>query len=197
MIGFLRGVIVEKHSDRIIVDVSGVGYELLCSTSTLSHLVNDEVVKVHTYMHVREDILQLFGFINKKEKDLFEKLIGVSKIGPKGALSILSGFTPDQLISSIASKDVAAISSVPGIGKKTAERLVLELSEKLAVPDLEDSMAAIIANGNNKPLNEARDALVSLGYTYSEATNALKSAQGEEELTVEKLLKHAFSVLGK
>lgn len=197
MIGFLRGVIVEKHSDRIVVDVSGVGYELLCSTSTLSHLVNDEVVKVHTFLHVREDILQLFGFINKKEKDLFEKLIGVSKIGPKGALSILSGFTPDQLIASIASKDTAAISSVPGIGKKTAERLVLELSEKLAVPGLDDSMVATMSSGNDKPFNEARDALVSLGYTFSEATNALKSVQGEGELTVEKLLKHAFSYLGK
>jgi Holliday junction DNA helicase RuvA len=196
MIGFLRGVVVEKFPDRLLLDVSGIGYELFCSTSSLSGLNKNETAMMHTYMHVREDVLQLFGFKDKKEKALFEKLIGVSKIGPKGALSILSGFSADQLINLITCRDVDAISQVPGIGKKTAERIVLELGEKLSAV-ASDAGSVLNDNLENRILNEARDALITLGYSFAEAANALKDYQGNGEQSVEQLLKHAFSALGR
>lgn len=170
MIAFLRGVVHEKHPNQIIVDVGGVGYELTIPISTYSTLpdIGGEVrLRVHT--HVREDAISLFGFHSAPEKNLFEKLIGVSGIGPKLAVTVLSGLAAPDLITAIRSGDVQTLVRVPGIGKKTAERIVLELREKVDIgapapgpaakpahsPDEEDVISALMNFGANRASAEA------------------------------------------
>ncbi len=193
MIAFLRGKVQEKRSQGIILDVNGVGYDLWLSSKSLSEVpsINEEA-SFYTYLYVREDTLQLFGFTSCAEKDLFEQLISVSGIGPKVAISILSAFTVPALKKAIIMEDVDLVTSIPGIGKKTAQRLILELKEKLALPDLK--VASGSATGS--VFSEARNALVSLGCTLSEANKALENfLPSDDEVTVEKLVRHALKNL--
>lgn len=191
MIAFLTGRVVGKTTTYALLDVSGVGYRLLMSTRSLAGLpaAGDEVT-VHTYLHVREDELTLFGFENEDERALFETLIGVSGVGPKVALAILSSLAPDALRSAVAREDVALLSSVPGIGKKTAQRLILELKDKLDVPDL--GIGA--ASGSSLAASEARDALLSMGFSPAEAAVVLREV--DPKATTEQLLKSALKALG-
>lgn len=191
MIAFLTGRVVGKTSAYALLDVAGVGYRLLMSTRSLAALpaAGDDVT-VHTYLHVREDELTLYGFESEDERALFEKLIGVSGVGPKVALSVLSAIAPDALRSAVAREDVALLSSVPGVGKKTAQRLILELKDKLDLPDLSggaDSRSTMAAA-------EARDALLSMGFSPAEAAVVLRDA--DPEATTEQLLKAALKALG-
>ncbi len=190
MIGFLTGTITDKGPDYILIDVAGVGYQLHLSSNSISGLPSaGEKATVHTYMHVREDAIQLFGFQKILEKELFRKLIQISGIGPKVAMAVLSAMEPDRLTRAIISGDVDLITSVPGIGKKTAERVILELKEKLA--DIGPERAG---EGNKTPYLEARDALVGLGYTLSEASRVLDSCK--ENLSAEEYIKEALKSLG-
>jgi Holliday junction DNA helicase RuvA len=191
MIAFLTGRVVGKTASYVLLDVAGVGYRLLMSTRSLSALppAGDDVT-VHTYLHVREDELTLYGFENEDERALFEKLIGVSGVGPKVALAILSSVAPDALRSAVAREDVGLLSSVPGIGKKTAQRLILELKDKLDVPDLGSGAAA----GSSLATAEARDAMLSMGFSPAEAAVVLRDAA--PSATTEELLKAALKALG-
>jgi holliday junction DNA helicase RuvA len=184
MIAHLRGKLISKHPNQAIVEAAGVGYDVVISVPTFSELpgLNAEVsLFIHT--HVREDALALFGFLRPQEKQLFEKLLSVSGIGPKLAITILSGMQADTMIAAIKGNNVAALTRIPGIGKKTAERMVLELRDKLdtfsvsaeitaaATPVEEDVISALVNLGYQRPL--AEKALARLGNVSGESFDAL------------------------
>ena len=188
MISFLIGVIDEKRENYLTIDVNGVGYELTVSNNTLVSLpMPGENAKIYTYLSVREDGVSLYGFSTTEERDLFNKLITVSGIGPKVAITILSGLSISDLIVAISNQDVKLLSKIKGLGKKTAERLCLELKDKLNILD-----AGISANDNNFDANYdedavqmATDTLISLGINKNEAymlarSNAANNATAEE-----------------
>ena len=190
MIGFLRGVVAARTTDGFFLDVSGVGYRLACSATTLAALPPEGAeTRVWTHLHVREDALSLFGFATESEQRIFEALLGVSGVGPKVALQVCSAFTPDALRKALVTDDVAAISSVPGIGKKTAQRMIIDLKEKLALPDLE------VVGVRPDALSKARSALENLGYSAGEVRVALSEAVPAEEASVEDIVKSALRVL--
>jgi Holliday junction DNA helicase RuvA len=172
VIARLRGVPVARRTDGLVLDVGGVGYLLQATPSVLRRAAGASEVEVETYLHVREDALQLYGFAEAAERELFEQLLGVSGVGPKVALAIVSGSTPTELRRAIVLEDTARFQAIPGIGKKTAQRVVLELKEKLA------GGTEVVATGG-KPHLVARDALVELGYSVSEAEQALASTDPE------------------
>jgi Holliday junction DNA helicase RuvA len=181
MIGRLRGTVAARSASGLLIDVGGVGY-LVAATPRVSARVGEETtVEIHT--HVREDALQLYGFASGDERELFELLLGVSGIGPKVALAIVSGSPPAELRRAIARDDLARFEAIPGIGRKTAQRVVMELKDKLGSPDL----AAAPVDGGAL---EARDALVALGWTVIDADRAL--AEVDESLPTEEQVRQAL-----
>lgn len=203
MIAFLRGSILEKHPNRIVVDVSGVGYEVFVPLSTFYGLGDPgSAIAVRIHTHVREDALLLYGFATLLEQELFERLIGVSGIGPKVALAVLSGIEPPELIRAIERGDHARLVAIPGVGKKTAERIVLELKDRLP-----RAQAVAVAAGD-APLEGAplvRDdvvsALVNLGYhrplAEKAADAALKTIGPSADRGFERILKQALREVTK
>ncbi len=191
MIGRLRGVLAHKGIDRVVVDVAGVGYEVAVSPRGLAALppVGDEAV-VHTHLHVREDQMALFGFAAEDERDLFRILLGASGVGPKLALAVLGTLTPSQLHRAVLSEDADALTAVPGIGKRSAQKLVLDLRARLQLPEAE-----AILSGGGSALAEAREALEGLGYQPAEIREALDGADGEG--TVEDLVRAALRRMGR
>ena len=181
MIAFLRGRVLDKHPNRIVIDVNGVGYELYVPLSTyydVGEPGTEIALRVHT--HVREDALQLYGFLTTIEQQLFERLIAISGIGPKLAVAVLSGIDTAELVSSIQRADIARLTRIPGIGKKTAERIVLELKDRLA-----DVAPPAAADGGARPqTDQARDDLVSalenLGYHRPLAEKAADAARARD-----------------
>ena len=201
MIAFVRGELVGVEEDKVIIDVGGIGYNVFVSASTFSKLPPEgREVKLYTYMNVKEDLVQLYGFLTRDELQVFRLVIGVSGIGPKGGLGILSQLTPDDLRFAVASKDVKAISSAPGIGKKTAEKLILELKDKLSIEDVLNHSPEEIQIDSRTCMSyevqsEAVQALVALGYGNTEALKAVKQVEIEEETSVETVLKKALNYL--
>ena len=188
MIGRLRGDVVEKGLDRVLVDVGGVGYDIAITPSTLAELPGvDQPTILHTYLHVREDVLALYGFTSGDERDLFEILIGVSGVGPKLALAVLATFRPDELRNVVVTEDVTALTSVPGIGQRSAQKLLLELRPKLDVPD------SPLQAGST--LGEVREALEGLGYQSAEIRQVLRDLPNDG--TVEDTLRRALQELGR
>ena len=195
MIHRLRGTLVEKDTEGVVIDVGGVGYRASASLSTLRALpsLGEECV-IHTRMVVREDAMLLFGFATREERGAFDALTAVSKVGPKLAIAVLSSLSPGELAEAVARGDVIKLSSVPGLGRKTAERLVLELKGKdIAVFSPEPSLAGG-GGGGGGPYMEAREALAGLGYSLEEAERALKDVPPQE--TVEKYIKEALRRIG-
>jgi Holliday junction DNA helicase RuvA len=188
VIGRLRGTIVERGRETIVLEVGSVGYLVSVTPRTLSDLpgVGEEVV-LHTHLHVREDQLALFGFGTTSDKELFGMLLGVSGVGPKVAMSILATMTYEQLGIAVASDDIAALTAVPGIGKRSAQKLLLELKPKMDV--LED--ASMVAG----PMGELREALEGLGYGADEIRGTL--VEMPNDLPIEELLKRSLQQLGK
>lgn len=176
MIGFLRGKVAYLLADDCLLDVGGVGYRVTVSGMTRSKLRQGEQAMLFTYLSVREDALQLYGFATQEEYDVFLQLIGVSGIGPKVALGILSSTTVSGLCSAIANKQASLLTKLPGIGKKSAERLILELKDKLAFVGTGDGEEAFVeaASLGDGILDEAAAALASLGYTPAETAPVLK-----------------------
>lgn len=198
MIAFLRGRIFDKQPNRIVVDVQGVGYEVIVPLSTF-YDVGDEgadvSLRVHT--HVREDALQLYGFLTDFERQVFERLIGISGIGPKLAIAVLSGVDSRDLVAAVQRGDVARLTAIPGIGKKTAERIVLELRDRLA-------QLAVVAPSGGAPAASAGDrvradllsALQNLGYHRAQADKAVdKVLASSPERPFEQVLKDALREL--
>ena len=177
MIAHLRGRILEKHPNRVVVDVNGVGYDVCVPLSTFYGLADaggEIALRVHT--HVREDQLALYGFATALEQDLFERLIGVSGIGPRLALAVLSGIEPLDLIRAIERSDVARLTAIPGVGKKTSERIVLELKDRLPRAPAAAEVAAGAAPEPSALRDDVLSALVNLGYHRPLAEKAVAAA---------------------
>jgi holliday junction DNA helicase RuvA len=189
MIACLRGRVLERGGGRIVLDVGGVGYLLAATSSAVRLAVPDgEEITLVTHMHVREDALTLFGFASQAERELFELLLGVSGVGPKAALAIVSGYAPEQIRRAISTSDHALFTSISGIGRKTAERVVIDLKDKIGpLPAAADVVAAAPGNGHT----DARDALVGLGMSVAEAEAALATV--DEELPVEDRVRLALT----
>ena len=201
MIAFLKGEIEYISSDYVIISVGGIGYNVFVSGKTLENISGTGMeVKLHTYLNVREDAMQLFGFMTKDELDVFKLLITVNGIGPKGALSILSVMTADELRFAVASEDAKAIAKSPGIGAKTASKLILELKDKLKLEDAIENTLNVnsevkINSGMNDSKNEAVMALVALGYSQSESLKAVKNVDITEDMFSEDIIKKALRLL--
>jgi Holliday junction DNA helicase RuvA len=202
VIASLRGSILEKHPNRIVIDVNGVGYEVFVPLSTfygLGDAGSTITVRIHT--HVREDALLLYGFATLLEQELFERLIGVSGIGPKVALAVLSGIEPRELIHAIERGDLARLTAIPGVGKKTSERIVLELKDRLP-----RAQAVAVASGGAPPdapvmRDDVVSALVNLGYhrplAEKAAEAATKTLGSVSDVSFERMLKQALREVAK
>lgn len=196
MIAHLRGTLLAKRPNQAIVETHGVGYDVTISVPTFSEMPpNGAEVALHIHTHVREDTLALYGFLRLPEKQLFEKLLTVSGIGPKLAITILSGMPADEMVAAIRGGDLARLTRIPGIGKKTAERMVLELRDKLPAPSGAPETSAAFAS----PVEEdVISALVNLGYQRASADKALLAARGGKgPLTFDALFREALGSLSK
>ena len=204
MISYIRGELCDIEEQKAIVDVNGVGYGIYMPQQALSLLPPmGQQVKIHTYLNIREDAMQLFGFLTKEDLNVCRLLIGVNGIGPKAGLNILSCLSPDELRFAVLSGDAKAISATPGIGKKTAEKLILELKDKLNIEDMLEHAAhggdsEDLASGTDTASNtmqaEAVQALTALGYGSAESLRAVKKSSPECS-SVEDILKEALKFL--
>ncbi len=193
MIARLRGRLLEKSPNQAVVDVQGVGYDVTIPLSTFYQLPDppgDADLAIHT--HVREDAIALYGFRTAREKQVFEKLISVSGIGPKLAITVLSGLEAGELIPAIRQNDLARLTRIPGVGKKTAERMVLELRDKLSGPDISTEPAS---SGFSQPEEDVLSALTNLGYQRAIAERALKTLTDREGMAFDAMLKKSLQSL--
>jgi Holliday junction DNA helicase RuvA len=196
MIAHLRGKLLAKHPNQAIVETSGVGYDVTISVPTFSDLpaTGDEVT-LHIHTHVREDLIALYGFLRLAEKRLFEKLITVSGIGPKLAITILSGMAADEMVSAIRGNDIARLTRIPGIGKKTAERMVLELRDKLPTEGITESPVTPAMSAVEE---DVLSALMNLGYQRAAAERALVSVEKNgKSSSFEIMFRQTLGVLSK
>ena len=193
MISYIKGIITDKTEDGVVIETGGIGFGVNASVNTVASLpsVGDEAI-VYTFMNVKEDDISLYGFSQKTDIDIFKKLISVSGIGPKGALSIMSSLSTDDLITAIMAGDVKAISAANGIGKKTAERVILELKDKIDLEELYTSSANAPSSKLSMEDQNIKDtilALTALGISASDAARAVKAVPDAGEMTAEQLLK--------
>ena len=190
MIARLHGVLHEKTPEQIIVDVGGVGYQVLVSLQTFYHLPGvGEAVSLLIHTHAREDALQLFGFLEEKEKSYFLLLRGVSGIGPRLALNILSGIPVDELENALHTRDVTRLVATPGVGKKTAERLVVELQEKVGASEVQNGTPTATPS----PLStEATSALVNLGYRQAQAEKTVRTVVRDGQTTIADVIRESL-----
>lgn len=194
MFSYIKGELTEINIDHIVIDVNGIGYQIFIPTNTLNYLPSiGESVKIHTYLYIREDAMILYGFLTKDDLEMFKLLITVSGIGPKGGLGILSTLSSDDLRFAVLSGDSKAISKAPGIGAKTAQRVILDLKDKIS---LEEAFEQKLENNknisqseNNSVKNDAVLALTSLGYSSTESLKAVSKVEITEDMDVEAVLK--------
>lgn len=194
MFAYIKGKVTYKSTDYFIIETNGIGYKIFSSLSTLDKLeVNTKEFKIYTYLYVREDVINLYGFLSSEELRVFELLITVSGIGPKAANSILSVLSPSQFSLAVITGDVKALKSIPGIGLKTAQRIILELKDKLRTEEAIEKAELTKLDDN---ISEAVCALQVLGYSAVEAVRALKSID-TENLSLEEMIKRALKTLSK
>lgn len=199
MIAFVHGTAVDMTENSVIVEAGGIGYDIYMTGTDLSNIHMGEEVKIHTYFSVREDAMKLYGFRSKDDLQMFKLLLGVNGVGPKAAVSVLAGITADELRFAILSDDVKTLSKAPGIGKKTAQKLILELKDKMK---LEDAFELKLAHEQEKAVaglgeisdgrQEAVEALVALGYSSTDALRAVRKVTDVAPDDVEGLLKAAL-----
>ncbi len=199
MIAFLRGVLASAGTDYIVLDVNGIGYKAYVPASMLYKLpAIGESLMVHTYLHVREDVMQLYGFNEEEDLELFEILLQVSGIGPKGALAILSAFPAASLKQAVISEQVNVLTQIPGIGKKTAQRMIIELKDKLAKMSMGSETVKAPELAQNRDVDEAVQALISLGYAAPEAKKAVnKVTSNDSGLSVENIIRKCLVELAR
>lgn len=201
MIAYIKGELTEVFEDTVVVETNGIGYNIRVPGSVLDRLPSvGSSVRIYTYLYVKEDAMNLFGFLNRDDLSVFKLLLNVSGIGPKGALAILSTIGPDDLRFAVLSEDVKTISSAPGIGAKTAKRLIIELKDKLKLAEVFETALANKekASSENDVLlakNEAVEALVALGYASAQAMKAVQQVENAEEKDSEQILKEALKKL--
>ena len=199
MIALLRGSLIEKAANRLIVDVNGVGYEVLVPLSTFYALGDaGSQVTLRTHTHVREDVMALYGFLTRLEQDLFERLISINGVGPKLALAVLSGIEPADLIRALRLNDVARLTAIPGVGKKTAERITLELKDRLPASLQAAGPATPPASAADQMRDDLLSALVNLGYQRPLAEKALDAVlPGRQDARFEDALRDVLRALMK
>ncbi len=203
MFSYIKGLLAEVSADGIVVEAGNIGWQIYVPLSVLDRLPRaGEEVKIYTSFQVREDAMTLYGFLTRQDRQMFEQLLGVSGVGPKAALGILSAMQPDDLRMAIVSEDAKAIAKAPGIGPKTAKRLILDLKDKIRMEDilpggdgLAEVPAAVAATGVDGAAKEAVEALVALGYSMTEAARAVRQVPAAEDMTVEAILKASLKYL--
>ena len=202
MISFIRGKIVDSSETSLILENGGIGYEIFMTGASMEKALRErDEVKIHTYFHIREDAMQLYGFLTKDDLQIFRLLLGVNGIGPKAALGILAALSADELRFAVLSDDVKTISRAPGIGKKTAQKLILELKDKLKLEDaFEAKLSHVEADADAEASSfdgskEAVEALVALGYSSTEALRAVRKVTDVSPDDVEGILKAALKNL--
>lgn len=192
MFSYIKGTLEYIGKDYAVVDVNGVGYKIFTSVSTLGESKVKDQVKMYTYLHVREDVMMLYGFPNQQELEMFELLISVSGVGPKAAVSIISNISPSKFALCLVTNDVKSLTAAQGVGSKMAQRIILELKDKIKSEQLIEETQEVIVPGNNIT-SEAINALMALGYSYQEAAKAVKSV--EQVGDVEGIIKMALKSL--
>ncbi len=200
MIGFVNGEVEELYEDRVLLDCGFMGYNIFVPGNVLDSVHIGDEVKLYTYLSVREDAMQLYGFMTKDELKVFKLLITVNGIGPKGALAILTIMSPNELRYAVASEDSKLISKAPGVGAKTAQKVILELKDKLDVEtvlggnmDIEGLGAANVATGSfTQNAHDAIEVLVTLGYSQASAKKAISDSHISEDMTTEDIIKLAL-----
>ncbi len=191
MISYVSGIVEYVDTEKVVVDNNGIGIAVFMANDDLSVIGEGEEIKIHTYFNVKEDAMQLYGFLNKESLELFKLLLTVSKVGPKGALSILSTCPAEMLKMAIVSSDSKTIATANGIGAKTAERVVLELKDKIEIEGVEDFVADS-SSVDSALTNDVVDALVELGYSKSESLSTVKRIELSEDMSEEDILKKAL-----
>jgi Holliday junction DNA helicase RuvA len=194
MIAFVEGIIVDKDPTFVTIDVGGIGYEVKISLNTYGYIKALEKCKLHTHLHVKEDSHTLFGFSDIAERTRFLQLVSISGVGPSTALMVLSSLSSEEIASAIVNGDVKTISSVKGIGQKTAQRIILELKDKMEKEDIMDRVVGITLNKGNTLKKEALSALSTLGFNKAGAEKAVDQIlkETEEEVSLEELIKLAL-----
>ena len=203
MISYIRGILTEASGDGIVVEAGGIGYEIRVPLSVLERLPRlGEEVKIHTFLQVREDGVGLFGFLDRGELAMFKQLLGVGGIGPKGALGVLTALKPDDLRLAVISGDAKAIARAPGVGIKTAQRIILDLKDKVSMDDILPAAdgSGPDSGGRGDALlgaaaREAMEALTALGYSAMEASRAVGRVEVTEDMTAEDVLKQSLRFL--
>ena len=198
MIAYLQGIVAGITDTKVILDVNHIGFQVFMSSRDIQAMPGQgEEARIYTYLNVKEDAMQLYGFLSQDDLDVYKLLLNVSGIGPKGGLGILSAMTADDLRFAVLSEDAKSIAKAPGIGAKTAQKLILELKDKLSLEDafekkLENTAAASVKEGLNDAKSEAVQALVALGYSNSDALKSVRKAEITSDMDTETILKLAL-----
>ena len=196
MIYQVNGNLITKHKDFVVIEVSGIGLKITCTANTINTINLKQKILLHTYLQVREDALDLYGFYSTLEREVFLLLIGISGIGPKLAITILSGILPDELKDKIISGDIASLTSIPGVGAKTAKRIIVELKDKFT--KIEEGSLGFSDKLNSKLYDDALNALLSLGYSSQQSKQVLDHiANGKDDnnQNIETIIKAALKRL--
>ena len=196
MIYQVSGNLIAKHKDFVVIEVSGIGFKITSTTNTINTIKLDQKILLHTYLHVREDALDLYGFHSTLEREVFLLLIGISGIGPKLAITILSGILPDELKDKIISGDIASLTSIPGVGAKTAKRIIVELKDKFT--KIEEGSLGFSDKLNSKLYDDALNALLSLGYSSQQSKQVLDhiaNGKDDNKQNIETIIKTALKRL--
>ena len=196
MIYQVSGNLIAKHKDFVVIEVSGIGFKITSTTNTINTIKLEQKILLHTYLHVREDALDLYGFHSTLEREVFLLLIGISGIGPKLAITILSGILPDELKDKIISGDIASLTSIPGVGAKTAKRIIVELKDKFT--KIEEGSLGFSDKLNSKLYDDALNALLSLGYSSQQSKQVLEhisNGKDDNKKNIETIIKTALKRL--
>ena len=196
MIYQISGNLIAKHKDFVVIEVSGIGFKITSTINTINTIKLEQKILLHTYLHVREDALDLYGFHSTLEREVFLLLIGISGIGPKLAITILSGILPDELKDKIISGDIASLTSIPGVGAKTAKRIIVELKDKFT--KIEEGSLGFSDKLNSKLYDDALNALVSLGYSSQQSKQVLDhiaNGKDDNKQNIETIIKTALKRL--
>lgn len=197
MIGYIKGKVLYTQENNVLIENNGIGYEVCCSSSALCELVNGGEGEIYTYMAVREDGVYLYGFVSVEEKNMFLKLLTVSGVGPKVAVSVLSAMSLSNLALMIATSDVKGLSKIKGLGKKTAERIILELREKITSLDISETAKDDTVVTAVEVDEDAVIALMSLGFNRSESVKGVESAYANGAKTIEQVISYALRGMSK
>ena len=202
MIAFVTGIVVDIEENKLIIEQNGIGIQIFVPSNVTDRVSIGESIKIHTYMSVKEDDISLYGFLSKDDLKMYRLLLSVNGVGPKAAMGVLSALTADELRFAVLSDDAVSISKAPSIGKKTAQKMILELKDKLSLEEAFEQKIAKHNSGDvtvsvihNDAVSEAIEALVALGYSSSESMRAVKQIEGSQDMTVEQILKASLKCL--